>query len=136
MKIYIDIDGVLLTKSMQPPEYSEKFIDFLTSKYNCYWLTTHCRTGENKAIQYLSNYYRDEIIEKLELIKPTDWNDKKTEGIDFSSEFIWLDDYPFNAEKQELIKMKSLDSLIQVDLTNENELKNVELKIKSLTLKS
>lgn len=130
MKIYIDIDGVLLTKSMQVPAYSEQFIDYLISNHECYWLTTHCRTGANKSLQYLSNFYKADIIEKMKSIRPTNWVNKKTEGIDFSSDFIWLDDYPFESEKEDLINHNCLDSLLVVDLINPEELKNIDLKIR------
>ena len=118
---------------MQVPEYALEFIDFLTDSYNCYWLTTHCRTGENKALQYLSEYYDHSTIAKLARVKPTDWTNKKTEGIDYSRSFIWLDDYPFNAEKQDLIRYGCLDSLVTVDLANHMELKRIEELIRSLT---
>ena len=52
MNIYIDIDGVLLTKKQELPNDSLEFIDFITKNYDCFWLTTHCRTGENKALHY------------------------------------------------------------------------------------
>lgn len=131
MKIYIDIDGVLLTKDKKVPDYGNELIDFLTDRFDCYWLTTHCRTGRNVAVEYLKGFYRSSTLEKLERIKSSEWIDLKTEGIDFESGFIWLEDYPFNSEKEELRKRGKLDSLIIVDLSRQNELKNIENKIKN-----
>lgn len=133
MEVYIDIDGVLLTKTLGVPKYGKELIHFLTNTYDCYWLTTHCRGGENKAIQYLSMYYDQDTIEQLKCVKMTDWMDKKTEGIDFSSRFIWLEDYPFESEKKDLDMKGCLSSLVLVDLKNDNELKTIELKLIALS---
>ncbi len=132
MKVYIDIDGVLLTKSSEVPDYGKEFIHFLTNNFDCYWLTTHCRGGENRAVEYLSRYYDKETLNILTSIQPTDWMDKKTEGIDYSSEFIWLEDNPFEAEKMDLIEFDCPHSLLIVDLNRPDELRNLELKLKSL----
>lgn len=134
MKVYIDIDGVLLTRSLNIPEYGEEFIVFLTEHYECYWLTTHCRNGENKAINYLKQYYNEDIVQRLSLIKPVNWDLKKTEGIDFHSDFIWLDDYPFEAEKLDLEKNDCLNRLIVVDLSNKKELEKLKIKLERISL--
>ncbi len=56
IKAYLDIDGVLLTRKHNLPEHIEEFIDFMLSHFDCYWLTTHCRNGENRVINYLSQF--------------------------------------------------------------------------------
>jgi len=132
MKIYIDIDGVLLKKNLIIPDYAEEFISFLTINFDCYWLTTHCRGGNNDAIDYLSKYYDEETIEHLELIKQTDWTTLKTEAIDLMSAFIWLDDYPFESEKSVLKAHHQNDALIIVDLNRKNELVRIQEKIKTI----
>jgi len=132
MKLYLDIDGVLLTRKQGVPDHVELFIDFVTNNYDCYWLTTHCRTGENKALNYLEKFYPDRLMKKINNIKPTDWATKKTEAIDFQSEFIWLDDNPFEAERAELIKRNKLNSLLVVDLDLKNELLEIIKEIVTL----
>ena len=129
-KIYLDIDGVLLEKSGRIPDFAVEFISFITKNFSCFWLTTHCRGGENKAVQYLSMYYPTEVIEKLRTISPAYWNDLKTEAIDLNSVFFWLDDYAMEAEKKVLNSCNKLNSLILVNLKNRNELKVVLDKIK------
>ena len=49
----------------------------------------------------------------------------KTEGIDFDSDFIWLDDYPFQAELSVLRNFCAENSLYRVNLSNKDELLNV-----------
>jgi len=123
--IYLDIDGVLLKKDGQIPNFADEFISYITKNFNCYWLTTHCRGDENKAIQYLSKYYSAIMIEKLKAIQPTFWNDLKTEAIEFESDFFWIDDSSFEAEKRILTKSGKSVCLLTVDLNNSKELKEI-----------
>ena len=131
-KLYLDIDGVLLTtKNTRRPEYAVEFIDFVTSTFDCYWLTTHCREGERSIgslLRYLADYYDAATIDKLSKIKPATWSTVKTEGIDWDSDFYWLDDYLFEAERRVLELHRKLDRCVEVNLNNENEL----LRIKRL----
>lgn len=121
---------MLLTKRQEVPEGSIEFINFLIDNFNCFWLTTHCRTGENKALNYLSKFYNEHTIKTLSKVKPTNWMDLKTEAIDLNSNFIWLEDQPFEAEKLILKKYDKLESLMIIDLNKPNELKEVISKIK------
>jgi len=126
-KIYIDIDGVLLDyKTGEPAKHAEELIMFLTSgRYDCYWLTTHCKGDSASALEYLSGHFSKRAIKRLERIKATDWTDLKTEAIDLNSDFIWLEDYPFQAELSVLYRNHKQDSLYKVDLTREDDLLNV-----------
>lgn len=135
MNIYLDIDGVLLTKNLSIPDHGQEFINFVVDNFDCYWLTTHCRGGQNKASQYLSQFYPPEIIRKIEKIKPEFWSELKTEVLDFDNEFIWLEDNPFDAEKKILKDAKKMESLIVIDLERKGELRHVEKMIKKYKFK-
>lgn len=128
--VYIDIDGVLLEKGQKIPEGAKELIQFLTNEFDCYWLTTHCRLGENKTIEYLEPFYDKKSIELLKKVKPTNWDTLKTEAIDFGSHFYWLEDYPFESEIKILEKNHKLNSLIKVDLKNPQELKRVQKELR------
>lgn len=125
-KVYIDIDGVLLERGQKIPEGAKGLIQFLVLQFDCYWLTTHCRAGENKTIEYLKPFYDEKTIELLKKIKPTNWDTLKTEAIDFSSNFYWLEDYPFNSEIKILEQHNKLNSLVKVNLNDHLELKRVQ----------
>lgn len=126
-KIYIDIDGVLLDyKTGEPAKHAEELIMFLTSgRYDCYWLTTHCKGDTAPTLQYLSGYFSEKVMKRLSIIKATDWETLKTEAIDLGSDFIWLDDYPFQAEISALDCVHKRTSLCLVNLEREDELLNV-----------
>jgi len=131
-KLYIDVDGVLLTANeTRAADYVSSFIDYITSNFDCYWLTTHCNGDITKVINHLSEYLDQEIVEKLRgKIKPTFWKTLKTEAIDFSADFYWLDDNPLRFEV-DIINAKSLnDSLIVVNLNRQDELMHVMTQLK------
>jgi hypothetical protein len=124
--IYLDIDGVFLTtKNTKPADYSNELIRYLVNHYNCFWLTTHCKSGINNSIPYLSSFFDNETLELFKLVKETNWETLKTEAVDFHSDFYWLEDYPFEAEKKALDLNGCLSRLITVNLMNHNELKTV-----------
>ena len=126
-RLYLDIDGVLLTlKQTKPAIHSIEFIEFITGTFDCYWLTTHCKGDANNAIRYLTSYFDLHTLQLLNQVKPTNWDTLKTEAIDFSHDFFLLEDYPFNTEKEVLVKHGRLEDLILVDLNNTNELMRIK----------
>lgn len=124
--IYLDIDGVLLTKQGASAPHLVEFLDFATSNFNCYWLTTHCDGDATTAFLYLVGKIPTEAVPYLEKIKPTKWKLWKPEAIDFTQDFYWLDDYAFDGDKKILEEHQALDKLITVDLqTSPNQLLDI-----------
>ncbi len=126
MNLYLDIDGVLLDyKADAPAEHAVEFIDYILEEFDCYWLTTHCQGDTAKVKEYLSEYFPEDIVRRLAAVKPTTWKSLKTEGIDFTTPFVWVDDYPFLEEMLALELNGAGESLYRVFLENEDELLNV-----------
>ncbi|VGO11827.1 hypothetical protein PDESU_00374 [Pontiella desulfatans] len=95
LKIYIDVDGVLLGKNngdVQLAYKAKEFIRFALSQFDCYWLTTHCKGNAETALRYLRPYVDDETYRDLGRIKPTNFSVFKTEAIDPDEEFVWIED--------------------------------------------
>jgi hypothetical protein len=64
-----------------------------TAKYDVYWLTTHCMDGDPSRAQAMLKYdLPQELHPLIDRIKPTVWNERKTEAIDFTKEFVWYRD--------------------------------------------
>lgn len=131
MKIYLDIDGVLLDyDNGGVADGAIELIEYVTKEFDCYWLTTHCKGDPTTAVSYLQEYFPDDTVELFKKVKATDWTDMKTEGIDFDSNFIWLDDYPFQAEMAVLENFAASESLLRVNLKNEGELSRILAHLK------
>lgn len=105
----------------QPVAHAIEFLAEVTAKHNCFWLTTHCRGGENRASEYLLSMMPPEAREYIDKILPTDWNALKTDAIDFTQDFRWFDDYILEVEKEILRKNNCFDKFIHVDLKNNPE---------------
>ena len=121
--LYLDIDGVLLDKG-SASEGLVEFLRFATENFDCHWLTTHCDGDVTPVFLYLVGKVPTEALPYIEQIKPTKWGSlSKTDGIDFTKPFYWLDDNLFETEKRVLEERNLLDSFIRVNLnTNPRQL--------------
>lgn len=119
MKIYLDIDGVLIdTKEYKPLPYLKEFLTkvFEISNGEVYWLSTHTKHGDNiNVLNYFKPIVDSEIYTMLEKIKPSKWYSLKTEGIDLNSDFLWFDDVIFQAEYNYLESIGKEHCLIKVN---------------------
>jgi hypothetical protein len=134
IKLYLDIDGVLLTaKHTRAADGVDEFVDFVTTHFECYWLTTHCKGDSRVALKYLKQFMQPETINRLEdTVRPTNWDALKTEAIDFESDFYWLDDRPLQTERKTLKDNGVSDRLILINLENPGELAAISLELKYL----
>ncbi len=108
MNIYLDIDGTLIHED-QTANYGKAaagLADFLIAlrPHQTIWLTTHCRDGNpERAREIMKRFVPPELHADIDRIKPVVWDVMKTEGIDWSQDFIWFDNdiYPFEWEQIE-----------------------------------
>ena len=114
--VYIDIDGVILTKGVVPALHLDKFLKYVLSKYSVFWLTSRCHGDSKYTLSYLSKFFPEETVNLFRQIKPTNFQVDKTEAIDFNKRFFWLDNEIFESEKTTLIKNGKYDSWIEVNL--------------------
>ncbi len=121
-KIYIDIDGVLIGKPDKGSintciaPYAEEFLNFCLKNFDCYWLSTHSRHGELESVlRVFQTYENNNLLELIKRIKPVKWNVFKTETIDLSSDFYWVDDQPMQSEINILKENNCLDRWIEVN---------------------
>ena len=120
MNIYLDIDGVLIHDSLgKYQQVADGLVDFLkhiTDNYDVYWLTTHCKGDTEHLLDYLGDRLPEDAMQYVKSIKATNWDTWKTEGIDYSKDFRWLDDDVYSVELAALKKHNCEDKLINIDL--------------------
>ena len=71
MNIYLDIDGVMITKDNSPADYVVDFLKYITDNHDVYWLTTHCQGDAQTTILYLKDKLPNDAIPFLKKIKQT-----------------------------------------------------------------
>ena len=128
MNVYLDIDGVLLANENNAANYADEFLQAVLAAYpeSTYWLTTHNWRGENRTKEVLSPHLKPETIPLLDKIKPSVWNEMKTDGINFSEKFIWLDDDLWEDELKVLERHNATDNFILIDLQKDpDQLKTI-----------
>lgn len=116
-KIYFDIDGVIRGVA-SPKEDVMELLRYCLDNYpgKIYWLTTHCRGGENHVDYALRGEFPDEFVDELYAkVLPTDWGALKTDAIDMDSDFVWFDDNLFEAEKAMLEQNYVLDGFFRMN---------------------
>ena len=119
MNVYLDVDGVLVTGSHTLSVGAAEFIKYAVEHFDVYWLTTHCVDGNpDRAVDYVQRAADEDLIPWLDKIRPTKWGLKKTEAIDFSQPFLWLDDNCLSGERYDLQQNQVLNSWIEIDLHN------------------
>lgn len=128
MNVYLDIDGVLLVNENNAANYADEFLQAVLAAHpdSTYWLTTHNWRGENRTKEVLAPHLKPETVPLLDKIKPSVWNEMKTDGINFSEKFIWLDDDLWQDELKVLEQHNATDNFILIDLQkNPNQLKDI-----------
>lgn len=135
MNIYLDIDGVLVG-SKSPREDVIELLKFILKKYpnNTYWLTTHCKKGASRCIEWLrQNNFPPDLLEELaEKVQPTDWGALKTDAIDMDQDFVWFDDNLFEMERNILKANYTIDGYFKMDPYDPEAAKKALNHLKSL----
>ncbi len=121
--IYLGIDGVILTRGVVPALHLDKFLKYILANYSVSWLSSRCQGSSKETAKYLSQFLLPDSVILIKRIKPTTFQLDKTEAIDFSKDFFWLDGQLFDSEKNTLRKHDEYDSWIELDLIkNPNQL--------------
>jgi hypothetical protein len=93
--LYLDVDGVLLFYH----EYNHFLLNFIADNvekfHRLFWLSAWTHNGDSD--QLLKAHPIFEIIQNIKAVK---WNELKTEAIDWSRPFVWIEDGILVAERE------------------------------------
>jgi len=117
LRIYLDIDGVLLDGE-NPADGADEFLEFVTSTYpgDVYWLSGRCQGDATATVAQIADLFDADTVERISEIHATDWATSKTEAIDFSNDFLWFDDVLDLLDEQLLSNHGVLDRFILIEL--------------------
>lgn len=136
MNIYLDIDGVLLAKNRRAADYADEFLQFVVKQWpdTTYWLTTYCWHGQDRAYEILQPFLRKKTLDVLHKIKTAEWDELKTDAIDFKRPFLWYDTTLYREEEAILEHYQALGCLRKVNLeTDQFQLLDELVHLRSLT---
>lgn len=124
MKLFLDVDGVLLGRDGRLAGHAIEFLQFVTQTFDVFWLTTHVRENNSESVvahilQGTSARQHDAVVEVAKAIRPAPWPTWKTDALPDDGDFMWLDDSPTATEIEFLRERGWLNRWLHVDVVAE-----------------
>lgn len=123
--LYIDVDGVLFGLYGDPECFQlrpgvSSFLTWATKHFECKWLTCWPEKALRELAKATYGFSGAPFPEYVE------WGPgNKTDGIDYTREWFWIDDGPVGREMRDLADRGVRDRLIRVDGNGPDELERV-----------
>ncbi|MCQ2570742.1 MAG: hypothetical protein MJ154_00625 [Candidatus Saccharibacteria bacterium] len=114
MDIYLDIYGTLIANN-SPKADKEALLTFILDNFagNIYWLTSY---SEQRIPEVLAGEYEGDLLARLQNeIQYCQSGIYKSDSIDFSRPFVWLDDNQSEADYYALKTHNALDNFIHMN---------------------
>lgn len=123
MKLFLDVDGVLLAGDRLAPHAIE-FLTFATESFECAWLTTHVREHDTEQVhrhllQATPQRLKSPLSDLVQKVRPAPWDRWKTDALPRGGNFVWLDDSPTASEIAWLRQRGWLAKWLHVDVCDE-----------------
>ena len=108
MKIFLDVDGVLLGIDRERPQrllladHALDFLAFVLARAEVWWLTPHCRGDSRTVVDHIVRHSkasdRERVMKLAPQVRATDYRGLRTEALPADGRFVWLDDAPEQGE--------------------------------------
>ncbi len=129
MKVFLDVDGVLLGIDRDRPQrlrladHALDFLAFVLARAEVYWLAPQCRGDAAAVVDHLVRHTLASDRERLLTLAPrvlaTTHRGLRTEALPADGRFVWLDDAPEPGELAVLRGRGWLDRWLFVDTREE-----------------
>ena len=132
MNLYLDIQGTLLQLSGKPAKHLGEFLKVATRDHTCFFVTSCAHQHTDSAHQQIVQNFPEELHPYLQQIKIAAWQTRKTDAIDFSQEFLWLDDQITPDEQAILERNDASAKAIRMDhFENPDQLREIAKQLSS-----
>ncbi|MBL8733285.1 MAG: hypothetical protein JNN13_13020 [Planctomycetes bacterium] len=129
MKVFLDIDGVLLGNDPTRPSrlglaaHALDLLTFVLARAEVHWLSPRCRGDARAAVDHLVLHTppsdRERLLTLAQRVRATDYHDHRAEALPADGNFVWLDDEPSPAELAALRARGWLERWLWVDTREE-----------------
>ncbi len=112
MRLYLDIDGVLLTKRGDLANGAEAFLRWAIANHEPVWLSTRTRDGTHRGALRAFHGLLDPAL--IEAVAPALWDTLKVEAL--KGDWRWLDDELLYTERNWLARNNALHRFVRINL--------------------
>ena len=112
--IYLDIYGTLIA-NVSPLNDREQLLSYILDNFpgRIYWLTSY---SAERIPEVLARDFGGKLLERLKTeVQYCQSGIYKSDSIDFSNDFVWLDDNQSEVDYYALKSHSALDNFIQMD---------------------
>lgn len=131
MKVFLDIDGVLLGTDRERPsrlalaDHAVGFLRFVVQRFDVAWIAPQARAGADAAVQHLVRHTplseRELVMQVAAKVRAARWFERRTDALPADGAFVWFDDGPSQEEMAFLKQRKWLDRWQWIDTREEPE---------------
>lgn len=129
MKVFLDVDGVLLGLDPDKPhrlrlaDHALELLAFVLARAEVHWLAPQCRGDARAVVEHLVNHSpaseRERLLTLASRVRATDYRGLRSEALPADGRFVWLDDAPEQGELAMLRARGWLDRWLFVDTREE-----------------
>lgn len=129
MKVFLDVDGVLLGLDPDKPNrlrlaaHALDLLAFVLARAEVHWLAPQCRGDSRPLVEHLVRHSpaseRERVLTLAARVRATDYRGLRTEALPADGRFVWLDDAPEQGELAMLRARGWLDRWLFVDTREE-----------------
>ena len=129
MKVFLDVDGVLLGCDPARPQrlllapHALDLLSFVLARAEVHWLAPQCRGDARTVVDHLVRHShaseRERLLTLAARVRATDHRGLRTEALPADGRFVWLDDGPEQGELAVLRARGWLDRWLYVDTREE-----------------
>jgi hypothetical protein len=137
MNVYLDVVGTMLHTNQYGQYVTALGLEELLvalRPYSTFWLTTYCVDGNPiRAQEIMKSVLPASFHNDIMRIQPTIWSSLKTDAIDWTQPFLWLDDMIGPRERARFAHALPQQQFIEINLLkNPHQLHDIATNLRAV----